>query len=492
MSVLLAAGTSGTHTTLPVQAVKQKLYVKTKTIHIIKGKSVTFVFPGAKQKITWSVRNRGCVKIIKRTKKSLRLKAVKTGKVVVTATFGKKKRKCILRILPKSIESLAKDAAAATSTTGSPGVQQEAPATTPKQPETTQNQAETTKAPAATPEQTTKAPVATTEKPVQTDAPATTQGQAVTTKAPVTTEKPVQTDAPVTTQGQAVTTKAPATTEKPAQTDVLATTQGQAVTTKAPATTEKPAQTDALATTQSAAQTATTGSIATTEERSWIEVAGLVTQEDLQNREASQADIPSSFTFPENTGEGTFYGGGYSGGCCCLDSMTNGYYVCALNKPDYNTSQMAGAFIEVTGPIGKVKMLVADELPEGKKGDVDFNEIAFPLVAKVEDGRVPISWKIVPFPTDEPIKYWLKKDSSRYWMQLQVRNQRYPIAKVEMLQPDGTFVELKKENYNFFTVYMPGDGPFVFRVTDINGQVLTDTIPLEPGTLTDGKANFPY
>ena len=299
---------------------------------------------------------------------------------------------------------------------------------------------------------------------------------------------------PATTTQRQPATQDDSTTNASASTAVSGTTEtaNQNVTTQAlTQTTQVPATTQATTVTTESSTTQS-GSQATTEDDFSVEEAGPVTAEDLANREASQADIPSSFTFPTYTGDGTFYGGGYTGGCCNLDSMTNGYYICALNKPDYNNSQMAGAFLKVTGPTGTLKVLVADELPEGKKGDIDFNEIAFPHVANVEDGRVPVSWTIVPFPTEEPIKYWIKKDSTSYWMQLQVRNQRYPIEKVEMLQPNGTFAELNKENYNFYTIYMPGDGPYVFRVTDINGQVLTDTIEMQPGKLIDGKANFPY
>lgn len=119
------------------------------------------------------------------------------------------------------------------------------------------------------------------------------------------------------------------------------------------------------------------------------------------------------------------------------------------------------------------------------------------MVAHVEDGRVPISWKIIPFPTDEPIKYWIKADSTQYWMQIQIRNHRYPIAKFEIQKEDGTFVEVPKRNYNFFelgasTIGEPGPGPYTFRVTDINGQVLVDTIPFMPGYIIDGKTNFDY
>ena len=215
-----------------------------------------------------------------------------------------------------------------------------------------------------------------------------------------------------------------------------------------------------------------------------------VTQTDLKHREITQKEFYSSFKPVIHHGEGTFYGGGYGGGCCKLDSITNGYYVCAMNLPDYDTAAMAGAFIEITGPKGKIRALVSDELPEGKKGDVDLNTDIFPYIAERSAGRVNITWKILPLPTDEPVKYLIQKSSTQYWMQLQIRNHKYPIKKAEM-KINGKYQKLKKENYNFYTIQNPGKGPYKIRLTDMYGQVLTDTIPLKPGKIQDGKKNFP-
>ncbi|MGN0482132.1 MAG: expansin EXLX1 family cellulose-binding protein [Lachnospiraceae bacterium] len=215
-----------------------------------------------------------------------------------------------------------------------------------------------------------------------------------------------------------------------------------------------------------------------------------VTATDLKHRKITQKEFYSSFPAKIHRGEGTFYGGGYGGGCCKLDSITNGYYVCAMNLPDYDTAQMAGAFIEIKGPKGKVRALVSDELPEGKKGDVDLNTDIFPMIAERSAGRVNITWKILPLPTDEPVKYLIQKSSTQYWMQLQVRNHRYPIKKTEM-KINGKYQTLKKENYNFYTIQAPGKGPYKIRLTDMYGQVLYDTIKLKPGVIQSGKENFP-
>jgi len=193
-------------------------------------------------------------------------------------------------------------------------------------------------------------------------------------------------------------------------------------------------------------------------------------------------------------GEGTFYGGGYEGGCAMLDPVPTDIWVAAMNIFDYNNAQLAGAYIELTGELGTIKMLVTDLLPEGKKGDVDLCEAAFPLIAPVEKGRVPISWKIIPLDTadDAPVSYKFKEGSSPYWCGVQVRNHRYPVSKLEYLNKNGEFVELPREQYNYFISDEMGAGPFTFRVTDIYGQVIVDeNIPMVADGISQGKSQFP-
>ena len=109
-------------------------------------------------------------------------------------------------------------------------------------------------------------------------------------------------------------------------------------------------------------------------------------------------DIPNDFTIDEScilepkgtihTGDGTYYGGGYVGGCAMLDPVSTDYWIVAMNLADYNDAQLAGAYLEVTGELGTINMLVTDLLPEGKKGDLDLYVDAFPLIAPQEKGRV--------------------------------------------------------------------------------------------------------
>ncbi len=197
-----------------------------------------------------------------------------------------------------------------------------------------------------------------------------------------------------------------------------------------------------------------------------------------------------------HTGDGTYYGGGYVGGCAMLDPVSTDYWIVAMNLADYNNAQLAGAYLEVTGELGTINMLVTDLLPEGKKGDLDLYVDAFPLIAPKEKGRVPVSWRIIPLDTAEnaPVCYKYKEGTSEFWCGIQVRNHRYPITRLEYLDENGKFVELPRRQYNYFESMDMGKGPFTFRITDIYGQMIIDeNIPLscDDSEIIEGHVQFP-
>lgn len=217
-------------------------------------------------------------------------------------------------------------------------------------------------------------------------------------------------------------------------------------------------------------------------------------------------DVPSGVVIDEScilepkgtvhTGDGTYYGGGYEGGCAMLDPVDPRYYVVAMNLADYNNAQLAGAYIQVTGELGTINMLVTDLLPEGKKGDLDLHVDAFPLVAPAIKGRVPVSWKIIPLDTAEnaPVSYRYKEGTTRFWCGVQVLNHRYPITRLEYLDENGVYQELPRRHYNYFESDKMGAGPFTFRITDIYGQVIVDEgIPLSTdySEVIQGHVQFP-
>ncbi|MCR5702309.1 MAG: Ig-like domain-containing protein [Lachnospiraceae bacterium] len=197
-----------------------------------------------------------------------------------------------------------------------------------------------------------------------------------------------------------------------------------------------------------------------------------------------------------HSGEATWYEP-TAGGAANLDDFAKGYYTAAMNNEDYMNG-LAGAYIEITDKDGdKINVLITDRLPEGKKGDIDLKPDAFEKIEPKVTGRMAITWKLIPLPTDEPIQYVFKPQSTQWWAEVQVRNHRYPVAKLEYLDAStGNYVELPRQEYNYFKAEkgLGGAGPFTFRVTDIYGHQLIDTgIALNTtSTPVKGKANFPY
>ena len=199
-----------------------------------------------------------------------------------------------------------------------------------------------------------------------------------------------------------------------------------------------------------------------------------------------------------HSGEATYYEKP-SNGAANLDKFAdeNNYLTAAMNNEDYMNG-LAGAYIEVTDKDGDVvKVLITDRLPEGKKGDIDLTKDAFKTIEPEVTGRMRVTWKIIPLPTDKPISFVWKEGSSKWWAQIQVRNGRYPIKKLEYLdKATNKYIELKREEYNYFTAQqgLGDEGPYTFRVTDFYGHEIIETNVAmnSSGTPVSGKQNFPY
>lgn len=260
---------------------------------------------------------------------------------------------------------------------------------------------------------------------------------------------------------------------------VRATTTNQPDTTSAKATTQKVSDTSSTATTQNPPKTPVT----------------TPSQPDNPSDTTVNVDAGEYSITKVHTGEGTYYDR-ESTGAANLDDYESIYYTAAMNNEDYMNG-LAGAYVEITDKDGeKINVLITDRLPEGKKGDIDLTRAAFSQIEPLVTGRMNISWKIIPLPTESPVSYLFKPTSTEYWAEVQVRNGRYPIRSVEYYDAaSGQYVALQRQEYNYFTAPSGmGKGPYTFRVTDFYGHVLVDSgISINTtSTPVAGAANFPY
>lgn len=121
----------------------------------------------------------------------------------------------------------------------------------------------------------------------------------------------------------------------------------------------------------------------------------------------------------------------------------------------------------------------------GKKKTIKFK-------LSKKDAKKKVTWRVIALPTEDPVSFRFKPTSSQYWAEVQVRNHRYPISKLEVLV-NGSYMELTRKNYNYFAAPNGmGTGPFTFKITDIYGDVIIEkNIPLKTSAVVNGTGNFP-
>lgn len=207
---------------------------------------------------------------------------------------------------------------------------------------------------------------------------------------------------------------------------------------------------------------------------------------------ATATSTPTSGSTPTYTGEGTYYDANGDGNCM-FGPSPNDLMVAAMNNPQYNTAAWCGAYVAVTGPNGSTVVQIVDRCPECKSGDLDLSPQAFDKIANRIDDRVSIRWHLVSPALSGPVSYHFKDGSNQWWTAVQVRNHRNPVATFQYKASDGTWKTVARTSYNYFVATSGmGSGPFTFRITDIYGNTLTDTVSsLVADATFPGAAQFP-
>ncbi|RYE84231.1 MAG: hypothetical protein EOO75_18370, partial [Myxococcales bacterium] len=163
-------------------------------------------------------------------------------------------------------------------------------------------------------------------------------------------------------------------------------------------------------------------------------------------------------------------------GNCSFPATPGDLMVGAMNQTDYGGSAACGSCAQIDGPGGPVTVRIVDRCPECKPGDIDLSPQAFALLAPLDKGRIPITWRTVACPVAGPLVYHFKDGSNPWWTAVQVRNHRHPIASFEVKGADGQYRKIERLEYNYFVDPAGmGPGPYTFRVTDVLGHVVEDT-----------------
>jgi expansin len=182
-------------------------------------------------------------------------------------------------------------------------------------------------------------------------------------------------------------------------------------------------------------------------------------------------------------------------GNCGFDATPDDLDVAAFDKNSYAGSAACGACVRVKGPDGEVTVRIVDSCPGCEANHLDLSKSSFAKIADPSRGRVPISFSTVACGVSGAMAFHFKDGSSKYWTAIQVRNHRLPVAKVEYQKAAGSFVEMKREDYNYFVESSGvGDLPsgLVLRVTAADGQVVEEKLAADiPSDKTvEGTKNF--
>ncbi len=196
-------------------------------------------------------------------------------------------------------------------------------------------------------------------------------------------------------------------------------------------------------------------------------------------------------------GKATFYDAKNSVGCYKIDDIIGSDFTCAMNEYDSPCAEYAGAYLKVTSGDKSINVLVTDLFPTDSEGcasgNIDLSKEAFAALADPTEGIIDISWEVIGYPGADSahVSYRFKDGSSQYWTEIQPRNTRYPVAKME-LYADGEWHEMERKYYNYFSVGGFAGETYTLRLTDIYGNTIIDeNIPWGDDVIRTGNSQFP-
>ncbi|WP_431950949.1 expansin EXLX1 family cellulose-binding protein [Nocardia lijiangensis] len=174
---------------------------------------------------------------------------------------------------------------------------------------------------------------------------------------------------------------------------------------------------------------------------------------------------------PPMPGEARYYSFGSNVACSYQDLPADGLYA-GLSTEEFGRADLCGGHLDVRGPLGAVRVLVADRCPGCAPGQLDLSAAAFDRIADRADGVAQISYRLVRDPEPAPeLGYTVKPDSTAGWLALLITGTGNPIRQVALRDEEGVqWRELTRGTDNYWTLAGAGSGPFVARITDAYGH----------------------
>nr|WQM79104.1 hypothetical protein PCFP21_260 [Curtobacterium flaccumfaciens pv. poinsettiae]WQM79198.1 hypothetical protein PCFP23_245 [Curtobacterium flaccumfaciens pv. poinsettiae]WQM79338.1 hypothetical protein PCFP24_440 [Curtobacterium flaccumfaciens pv. poinsettiae]WQM79413.1 hypothetical protein PCFP11_330 [Curtobacterium flaccumfaciens pv. poinsettiae]WQM79448.1 hypothetical protein PCFP31_070 [Curtobacterium flaccumfaciens pv. poinsettiae] len=184
-------------------------------------------------------------------------------------------------------------------------------------------------------------------------------------------------------------------------------------------------------------------------------------------------------------------GGGGTNGNCSFPEIPKGELYVAVGPDKYRHGAGCGTYLEVTGPKGKVAVVVMDQCHECEPGHLDLSDTAFRKIGNYNDGKIPVKFKAIKNPTVPPIALRFKEGSSASWLALQIINNGNVLRGVAISRKDR-MQWLRRTEYGYWLApRATGRGPYSITIRDVLGhQATIRNVPLKPGELQDTKTRL--
>jgi expansin (peptidoglycan-binding protein) len=147
-----------------------------------------------------------------------------------------------------------------------------------------------------------------------------------------------------------------------------------------------------------------------------------------------------------------------------------------------NVADYCDACIAVKTAMGKSAILRVVTYGDTTMNSIDVSPDAYQILNSGEYPRA-MTWQFTRCPDTGKLVYELQTGSSEWWTSLWVRNARVPITKVEVQSPShASFAALTRGSDGTLTDAKGfGNGPFMLRLTGVDGQTLVDSFPWPAG-----------
>jgi hypothetical protein len=184
-------------------------------------------------------------------------------------------------------------------------------------------------------------------------------------------------------------------------------------------------------------------------------------------------------------------------------------YTAALSEAQFQGGLACGCVARLFSNGKSIDVMIVDLCPKtgneqwcsGDRHHFDLGgSAAFSQLEPITTGVKELQFLWLPTPVgSSAVKLRFKDGTNPWWVAIQLLNHRYPVAKVEIKNPQsGQWISgdrTKPGMWNYWQFSFGGNGlaaPFQLRITDQYGQVIEENAPVPQSSLQwDGRNQFP-